>query len=54
MLLLNLVLPRASVIPCQVEGKSIVLWSLLITITSLIPVIPVNIIVCIQGLTCVQ
>ena len=53
MLLLNLVLPWASLIPCQVEGKSFVLWSLLITIMSLIPVIPVNIIV-IQGLTCVQ
>ena len=50
---ITLVLPWAFLIPCQVEGKAFVLWSLLITIKSLIPVIPVNFIV-IQGLTCVQ
>ena len=50
---ITLVLPWAFLIPCQVEGKAFVLWSLQITIKSLIPVIPVNFIV-IQGLTCVQ
>ena len=54
MLLLNLALPRASLIPCQVEGKA---FCVVVTanniIVSLIPVISVNIIV-MQGLTCVQ
>ena len=51
MLLLNLVLPRASLIPCQII--CVVVTANNITIMLLIPVISVNIIV-IQGLTCLQ